>query len=59
MKALLSLIILVAIVSVYILSASLYVQGNLVAAYSLVIGSIVSLIFWIQNVSLQLQKQRA
>ena len=59
MKALISLIILAAIVTVYILSTSLYVQGNLVVAYSLMLGSITSLIFWIQRVSLQLQVQRS
>jgi hypothetical protein len=59
MSSLIRLMTLPAIVSIYILSVSLYVQGNLFASYSLVIGSLVALIFWIQNVSLLLQKQRA
>jgi hypothetical protein len=58
-KTVLSLVVLVAIVSVYLLSTTLYVHGNLVSAYSLIIGSIVSLIFWIQDVSLQLQNKTA
>jgi hypothetical protein len=55
MKTLLSLLTLAVIVTLYILSANLYLQGSLVAAYTLVIGSIVSLIFWIRNVSAQLE----
>jgi hypothetical protein len=55
MKALFNLITLAAIITTYFVSISLYEQGNLFAAYSLVLGSIVSLIFWIQNVSSQLQ----
>ena len=59
MKALFNIVSLAAIITVYLVSVSLYEQGNLFAAYSLVLGSIVSLIFWIQGVSGQLQKQRA
>jgi hypothetical protein len=55
MKALFNLITLAAIITTYFVSISLYQQGNLFAAYSLVLGSIVSLIFWIQNVGTQLQ----
>jgi hypothetical protein len=55
MKALFNLITLAAIITTYFVSISLYEQGNLFTAYSLVLGSIVSLIFWIQNVSSQLQ----
>ena len=55
MKALFNLITLAAIITTYFVSISFYEQGNLFAAYSLVLGSIVSLIFWIQNVSSQLQ----
>jgi hypothetical protein len=55
MKALFNLITLAAIITTYFVSISLYQQGNLFAAYSLVLGSIVSLIFWIQNVSSQLE----
>ena len=56
MKALFNLVTLAAIITVYLVSISLYEQGNLFAAYSLVLGSIVSLIFWIQNVSQELQQ---
>jgi len=49
MKTLISLIALFAIVFAYILSASLYVDGQLVAAYFLVISSITGLTFWIQS----------
>ena len=56
MKALFNLVTLAAIITLYLVSISLYEQGNLFAAYSLVLGSIVSLIFWIQNVSQELQQ---
>ena len=49
MKTLISLLTLVAIVFAYVLSASLYVQGELVSAYLLVISAIASLIFWIES----------
>jgi len=51
MKTLLNLIVLVAIVFAYILSASIYEQGNLVLAYSLILTSIATLIFWINAIS--------
>lgn len=59
MKAFARLMTLPVIATVYVYSVSLYCQGNLIASYFLVLGSIASLIFWIENVSLQLQKQRA
>lgn len=49
MKTLISLLTLVAIVFAYILSASLYVQGELVSAYLLVISSIGAFAFWVES----------
>ena len=49
MKTLISLLTLVAIVFAYVLSASLYVQGELVSAYLLVIASIAAIASWIQS----------
>ncbi|HEY4061250.1 MAG TPA: hypothetical protein VGM30_05090 [Puia sp.] len=56
MKTLISLITLVAIVSVYILSASLYLQGEAIVAYTLVMASISSLVLWIKSNSFQTAK---
>jgi hypothetical protein len=52
MKALLSILVLVAIVFAYIVSASLYVQGELLLAYSLILASITSFVFWIKSIDL-------
>ena len=49
MKALLSILVLVAIVFVYIISASFYIQGELVLAYSLILASIASFVYWIKS----------
>jgi hypothetical protein len=49
MKTLISLLTLIAIVFAYVLSASLYVQGELVSAYLLVISAIAGLISWIES----------
>ncbi len=49
MKTLISILTLVSIVLIYILSASLYVQGETVAAYAMVLASISSLVFWIKS----------
>ncbi|HEY4286313.1 MAG TPA: hypothetical protein VGN00_04365 [Puia sp.] len=49
MKALFSIITLFAIVFAYVFSASLYVQGELLVAYLLVLTSITSLTFWIKS----------
>jgi len=49
MKALFSLLTLFAIVFAYVFSASLYVQGELLVAYLLVLTSITSLTFWIKS----------
>jgi len=56
MKTFISLLTLLAIVSVYVLSASLYLQGESVAAYTLVMASISSLVFWIKSNSLRSAK---
>lgn len=52
MKALLNILVLVAIVFTYIVSTSFYVQGELVLAYSLIIGSIASFVLWIRSFDL-------
>lgn len=52
MKTFISIITLLAIVFAYIFSASLYVQGELFAAYSLVIASIAGVTLWIRQHSL-------
>lgn len=49
MKALLSILILVAIVFVYVISASFYVHGELVLAYSLILSAIASFVLWIKS----------
>jgi len=49
MKTLLSILVLVAIVFAYIISASFYVQGELILAYSLILASIASFVFWIKS----------
>jgi len=52
MKALLNILVLVAIVFTYIISTSFYVQGELVLAYSLIIASIASFVLWIKSFDL-------
>jgi hypothetical protein len=49
MKTLISIITLLAIVAAYFFSASLYVQGEFIAAYSLVIASIAAVTLWIRK----------
>lgn len=49
MKTFISIITLLAIVAAYILSASLYTQGALVAAYGLMITSIAGITLWIRK----------
>jgi hypothetical protein len=49
MKTLISLLTLIAIVAAYFFSVSLYVQGELFIAYSLVLSSVVGLSFWIKS----------
>ena len=59
MKTLISILTLTAIVFAYVLSASLYVQGELVSAYLLVISSIAALISWIDSHDLLRTKVRS
>ena len=59
MKTLISLLTLVAIVFAYILSASLYVQGELVSAYLLVISSIGAFAFWVESHDLLRSRSQA
>ena len=49
MKTLFSLLTLFAIVFAYIMSASLYLEGQLLVAYLLVVTSISSMVFWIKT----------
>jgi hypothetical protein len=49
MKTFISIITLIAIVAAYFFSASLYVQGELLAAYSLVVASIAGVSVWIRK----------
>ena len=49
MKTLISLVTLVAIVAIYILSASLYLQDQFIFSYSLVVTSVLALTFWIKS----------
>ena len=49
MKTLISIITLIAIVAAYFFSASLDVQGELLAAYSLVVASIAGVTMWIRK----------
>jgi hypothetical protein len=59
MKTLISLLALVAIVYAYVLSANLYLQGNLLCAYPVIIAAIGSIVFWIHKFGQDLQKQQA
>ena len=49
MKTFISLLTLAAIAFAYVLSISLYKQGDLLSAYSLIISSIAGLTFWIKS----------
>ena len=49
MKTLISLLTLIAVVAAYFFSASLYAQGELIAAYSLVVASIAGVSMWIKS----------
>ena len=49
MKTLISLLTLTAVVAAYFFSASLYAQGELLAAYSLVVASIAGVSVWIKT----------
>ena len=49
MKTLISLVTLITIVATYILSANLWMQDQFFFAYSLVVVSVLSLVFWIKS----------
>jgi hypothetical protein len=49
MKTLFSLLTLFAIVFAYILSANLYLEGQLLVSYLLVVTSISSMVYWIKT----------
>jgi hypothetical protein len=49
MKTLISLTTLIAIVFAYFFSASLYMKGDMLAAYSLVLSSIAGITLWIKS----------
>jgi hypothetical protein len=49
MKTLFSLLTLSAIVFAYIMSANLYLEGQLLVAYLLVVTSISSMVIWIKS----------
>jgi hypothetical protein len=48
MKTLISLLTLAAIVFAYVLSTTLYKNGDLLSAYLLIMSSIAAFTFWIQ-----------
>ncbi|GGA85406.1 hypothetical protein [Puia dinghuensis] len=52
MKALFTILVLAAIVFVYVISSSFYVQGELVLAYSLMLSAIASFVFWVKSINL-------
>ena len=59
MKTFINLLALVAIVFVYVLSANLFMKGDLLGAYLLVISAMASIVYWIYKVAPQLQGQPA
>jgi hypothetical protein len=59
MKTLFTLLLLPVIILAYFFSARLYVNGDYVAAYSLVLTWFISIVFWIRQVGQLLQPQKA
>jgi hypothetical protein len=59
MKTIFTLLLLPVIILAYFFSARLYVNGDYVAAYSLVATWFLSVVFWIRQVSLLMQRQKA
>ena len=47
------------IILAYFFSARLYVSGDYVAAYALVATCFFSIVLWIRNVGMMLQRQKA
>lgn len=59
MKTIFTFLALPVIILICFLSSQFYISGEYVVAYALVATSFVSVIGWINQVGLQLQKQRA
>jgi hypothetical protein len=59
MKPIFTLLLLPVIILAYFFSARLYVNGDYLAAYSLVATWFLSVVFWIRQVSLLMQRQKA
>jgi hypothetical protein len=59
MKTIFTLLLLPVIILTYFFSARLYVNGDYVAAYSLVVTWFLSVVLWIRQVGLMLQRQKA
>ena len=59
MKTIFTLLLLPVIILAYFFSARLYVIGDYVAAYSLVVTWFLTVVFWIRQVGMMLQRQKA
>ena len=59
MKALFTFLALPVIILICFLSSQFYISGEYVIAYTLVATSFASLIGWINQVGMQLQRQRS
>lgn len=59
MKTIFTLLLLPVIILAYFFSARLYVNGDYVAAYSLVVTWFLSVVLWIRQVGMILQRQKA
>ncbi|HEX9513879.1 MAG TPA: hypothetical protein VF939_25485 [Puia sp.] len=59
MKKIFTILMLPVILLICFFSGQLYISGEYVASYTLVLTWFASTIYWINQVSLQLQKQRA
>jgi hypothetical protein len=59
MKTIFTFLMLPIIVLIYFFSTKLYIAGQFLAAYTLVAAWVSSIIFWIHQVGLPLQKERA
>lgn len=59
MKTIFTLLLLPVIILAYFFSARLYVNGDYIAAYSLVVTWFLSVVLWIRQVGMMLQRQKA
>ncbi len=59
MKTILTLLLLPVIILAYFFSARLYVNGDYVAAYLLVVTWFLSVVFWIRQVGIMMQRQKS